>query len=61
MLNPHNTDNSAMVAGNGNNSVANMERVLVSGNGRSNQLKTQNREFKDNLWCTYCKKARHTR
>ncbi|RVW66512.1 Retrovirus-related Pol polyprotein from transposon RE1 [Vitis vinifera] len=51
----------AMVAGSGNNSATNMERVLVSGNGRSSQPKTQNRDYKDNLWCTYCKKARHTR
>ncbi|KAL6315434.1 hypothetical protein AAG906_000549 [Vitis piasezkii] len=61
MLNPQNTDSSAMVAGSGNNSATNMERVLVSGNGRSSQPKTQNRDYKDNLWCTYCKKARHTR
>ena len=61
MLNPHNTDSSAMVAGSGNNSATNMERVLVSGNGRSSQPKTQNRDYKDNLWCTYCKKAHHTR
>ncbi|RVW88127.1 hypothetical protein CK203_042925 [Vitis vinifera] len=60
MLNPQNTDSSAMVAGSGNNSATNMERVLVSGNGRSSQPKTQNRDYKDNLWCTYCKKARHT-
>ncbi|RVW92470.1 Retrovirus-related Pol polyprotein from transposon TNT 1-94 [Vitis vinifera] len=61
MLNPQNTESSAMVAGSGNNSATNMERVLVSGNGRSSQPKTQNRDYKDNLWCTYCKKARHTR
>ena len=60
MLNPHNTDSSTMVVGSGNNSATNMERVLVSGNGRSSQPKTQNRDYKDNLWCTYCKKARHT-
>ncbi|XP_034693588.1 uncharacterized protein LOC117920265 [Vitis riparia] len=60
MLNPQNTDSSAMVAGSGNNSATNMERVLVSSNGRSSQPKTQNRDYKDNLWCTYCKKARHT-
>ncbi|RVW38185.1 Retrovirus-related Pol polyprotein from transposon RE1 [Vitis vinifera] len=56
-----NMDSSAMVAGSGNNSATNMERVLVSGNGRSSKPKTQNRDYKDNLWCTYCKKAHHTR
>ncbi|RVW23388.1 Retrovirus-related Pol polyprotein from transposon TNT 1-94 [Vitis vinifera] len=61
MLNPQNTDSSFMVAGSGNNSATNMERVLVSGNERSSQPKTQNCDYKDNLWCTYCKKARHTR
>ena len=50
-----------MMVGSGNNSATYMERVLVSGNGRSSQPKTQNRDYKDNLWCTYCKKTRHTR
>ncbi|XP_034704116.1 uncharacterized protein LOC117928321 [Vitis riparia] len=60
MLNPQNMDSSAMVASSGNNSTTNMEKVLVSGNGRSSQPKTQNRDYKDNLWYTYCKKACHT-
>ncbi|XP_059444961.1 uncharacterized protein LOC132176698 isoform X2 [Corylus avellana] len=61
MLEPQNTDSSAMVASGGNNSVTNMERALVFENGRLGQSKAQNRDYKDNLWCTYCKKARHTR
>ncbi|KAL6311361.1 hypothetical protein AAG906_011208 [Vitis piasezkii] len=51
MLNPQNTDSSAMV----------VTMVTIQPQIWKDQPKTQNRDYKDNLWCTYCKKARHTR
>ena len=60
MLEPQNTNSSTMVTSGGNNSATNVEGAPVFTSGKPGQLKIQNRDYKDSLWCTYCKKARHT-
>ena len=58
MLDSQSIDGAAMVVGGNNNSTRNAERSATSESGKSGQAGSQNR---DNLWCSYCKKSRHTR
>lgn len=54
------TNGSAMVGGNVKIEAGRMERrtTYESGSGKNDLPRAQNR---DGLWCTYCKKARHTK
>ncbi|XP_022768068.1 UDP-sugar pyrophosphorylase-like isoform X4 [Durio zibethinus] len=56
MLDSVHVEGSAMVSNGGKNQS--LEQLPVSENGKGDSAKTSNR---DNLWCTYCKKPRHTR
>lgn len=58
MLEPHTKDSSAMVAKSSNNSATNFEQASIFEKRKAGQTKVHNR---DNFWCTYCKKTRHTR
>ena len=58
MLDSQSIDGAAMVAGSNNNSTKKAERSSTSESGKSGQAGPLNR---DNLWCSYCKKPRHTR
>ena len=56
MLEPQTTDSSAMLAS-GNKLATNRNRGTTFEGGKNDQPKTQNC---DGVWCTYCKKPRHT-
>lgn len=69
MLQPQALDGSAMVTTSVNNwhwgpcpnqKQAN-QRQLATEEGRANSFRSQNRDDKDNLWCSYCEKSRHER
>lgn len=66
MLEPQALDGSAMATIGANNrhwgpstnqKKAN-QRQLATEEGRENSFRSQNRDDKDNLWCSYCKKSR---
>lgn len=61
MLKPKGTDNSAMVAKDGNHSATNAEGAQVVESEKPGQLKAQNLDHKDGLWCADCKKPCHNR
>ena len=50
-----------MVASNGSNPKPSIEQPITLEYGRADLSKVPNCDNKDSLWCTYCKKARHTR
>ncbi|XP_022761888.1 uncharacterized protein LOC111307857 isoform X2 [Durio zibethinus] len=56
MLDSVHVEGSAMVSNGGKNQS--LEQLPISENGKGDSAKTSNH---DNLWCTYCKKPRHTR
>ena len=39
------------------------QNIMKQGNGQAelSRLRLQGKDSKDSLWCTYCKKLRHTR
>ncbi|XP_057505673.1 uncharacterized protein LOC130788973 isoform X1 [Actinidia eriantha] len=61
MLKPQNLEGSAMVANKSSEQKAILEQPLIPENGKAELSKAPVRDNKDNLWCTYCKKSRHTR
>lgn len=58
MLEPQTTDSSAMTAFSNNKSATNGEKGTTAEQEKSGQPKNQDKE---GLWCTHCKKSRHTR
>ena len=61
MLEPQITDNSAMLASN-NKSATNTERGTAFEGGKNQPQGWKNQsQNRDGVWCTYCKKPRHTR
>lgn len=57
MLDPQTAEGSAMVAGGAKHGLVDNEKRPIAETGRGIQFRPQNR---DELWCTYCRKARHT-
>ncbi|TXG72343.1 hypothetical protein EZV62_000922 [Acer yangbiense] len=57
MLQPSPLEGLAMVSTGGNRSPLKLDQ-LTNDNGRTDFPKPSNR---DNLWCTYCKRPRHTK
>lgn len=55
MLEPQNLEDSTMVANKGSDQKANTVNYK-----RAYSLKVSNYNNKDNLWCTYYQKVRHT-